>query len=303
MLDIHLAFSLLDACPTSNKPFKLVFVGDVEQLPSVGPGRVLGDLIDSRCFPVTRLTSIYRQEDGSGILLAASAIRAGRVPESGEVSGRPGFFLVPRIEVESVESALMKILKERLPGRGYQPLRDVQVLSPTRKGPLGTNRLNDILQDALNPDGEGVHWGSREFRVGDRVICQRNKHDIDVFNGDLGVVLSVSKAQLSIRFNGIVVPWERDDAQDLDLGYAITIHKSQGSEYPVVVALIHRSHSIMLYRNLIYTGFTRAREFLCAIGEPHALKRAIDRVNHSRRHTRLGARISEREHGDHLGDS
>ena len=274
----------------------MVFVGDVDQLPSVGPGRFLNDLIDSRQIEVARLTGVYRQAADSGILRAARTIRDGSLPRSSERAGDEGFYILNRVEAESITNTLVKILIERLPAKGFDPISHVQILTPTRRGPLGTHQLNILLQAVLNPEGDSVAWGDRIYRVGDRVICVRNKHEMDIYNGDLGTVTAVSKERLRILFGRTSVAWERDDAKDIELGYAITIHKSQGSEYPAVLTILHRSHTIMLHWNLVYTGFTRARDFLCVVGEEDSLRRAIQRVDEGKRYTDLVGRLSKGEH-------
>ena len=302
MLDLFLTHDLLMAVPHSIPCFRLVLVGDADQLPSVGAGNVLKDLMASGVVPCTRLERVYRQDADSGILHAAAEIHQGRVPVSGERAGYTDYFMLYRSGPDAMVRTALTVIRQKLPSMGYDPMKHVQVLAPTKKGPLGTNHLNDVLQKALNPDGRKVLWGAREFRVGDRVICQRNKHDLNVFNGDIGEVLQVSKTHLQIRFIDTVVSWSRDDALDLDLGYAVTIHKSQGSEYPVVVLMLDRSHYVMLHRNLTYTAVTRAKEFLVLVGDESAIRRAIQRQVLGQRQTGLMSRLSKQEDADHLGD-
>jgi exodeoxyribonuclease V alpha subunit len=192
---------------------------------------------------------------------------------------------------------VLAVVRERLPTHGFDPIRDVQVLAPTRRGPLGTERLNARLQDALNPrerDGGEVPElvrGERVFRLGDRVLCIRNRYDVEVFNGDVGTVVGVERTGLRIDFDGREVPWERDDLPLLDLAYAVTVHKSQGSEYPAVVLALHGSHSLMLRRNLFYTALTRAKRFVCVVGSERAWARAVARDEGEARRTGLTERL------------
>jgi exodeoxyribonuclease V alpha subunit len=195
---------------------------------------------------------------------------------------------------------LVKVVTERLPARGFQ---DIQVLAPTRRGPLGTEGLNKLLQAALNADAPGLTRGDREYRVNDRVICTRNRYDVEVFNGDIGWVRSIEGGVLSIDFDGRLISWTRDDLGLLDLAYAITVHKSQGSEYEAVVLALHRSHGIMLRRNLFYTGLTRARSFLCVIGDARAWGRAVNQTGGDERHTSLSERLRAAESTDDLSRS
>jgi exodeoxyribonuclease V alpha subunit len=289
MLDVPLANALLGALAPAAR---LVLVGDVDQLPSVGPGQVLRDIIDSGAVPVSRLTTLHRQAAGSGLVLAAQAVLAGRVPESGEISGSRDVFLVARSDAEEALGAILKIVGERLGPLGFDPHVDVQVLAPTRRGPLGTERLNRELQARLNPEGPALTRGESVYRVGDRVICTKNRYDVEVFNGDIGRILEANDQQLTIRFDGRTVSWDRSELAMLDLAYAITVHKSQGSEYPAVVLALHSSHSIMLQRNLFYTAITRPKRFLCVVGNPEAWGRAARSVGGNERNTRLRARLS-----------
>jgi exodeoxyribonuclease V alpha subunit len=286
MVDVHLMAALLEALPDGAR---LVLVGDADQLPSVGPGQVLRDLVEGDALPVARLEHVHRQAARSGIVVAAAEVHAGRVPTSGERSGHDDLFLLPRDEPEAVVATLVEIVTRRLPARGIDPSQDVQVLAPTRKGPLGTAALNEVLRDALNPTARRITVGQRAFGAGDRVICTRNRYDLGVFNGDLGRVVDATPTGLQIRFDEAVVPWPREELEEIELAYAITVHKSQGSEYPAVVLALHRSHGIMLRRNLFYTALTRARRFFCAVGDPGAWARAVREHQGDRRHTRLAA--------------
>ncbi len=294
MVDVRLMASVLEACP-SDRPFRVVLVGDADQLPSVGPGQVLRDLVDSGAVAVARLAHVHRQGARSGIVAAAQEVHAGRVPGSGQSTGHDDFFLVSRDDPSAVAAALVEIVTRRLPQRGLDPRHEVQVLTPTRKGPLGTGALNDLLRDALNPDAPRLTFGFKSFAVGDRVIGTRNRYDLGVFNGDMGTVEQAHPGSLAVRFDEGLIPYLREDLDDLELAYAITVHKSQGSEYPAVVLVLHSSHSIMLRRNLAYTAITRARRFFCGIGDAQAWSRAVRAQRGDARHTRLGV-VLRREH-------
>jgi exodeoxyribonuclease V alpha subunit len=291
MVDLPLMAALLDALPMP--PFPLVLVGDADQLPSVGPGQVLRDLIDSGIVPVVRLERVYRQGKDSGIVEAAARIHAGEMPISGEKSGYADFFLVDRDDADRAVETVVQVVAERLPARGFDPRDDVQVLAPTRKGPLGTEALNRALQARLNPDGAPVKRGDREFRVGDRVMCSKNRYDVEVWNGDVGRVVGASSSGLEVKFDDRVTAWGWDELAMLELAYAVTVHKSQGSEYPAVILALHPSHGIMLRRNLFYTAVTRARRFLCVIGTPRGWARAVGSAGGDDRWTRLADRLRE----------
>lgn len=289
MIDVPLMSALLEALPPGAR---LVLVGDVDQLPSVGPGQVLRDIIQSGAIPVSRLTTLHRQAGESGIVRAAQAVLHGAVPVSGEASGDRDVFLLGRRDAEDALRTLLKVLGERLPSLGFDPRTDVQVLAPTRRGPLGTERLNRELQARLNPEGPAITRGETTFRVGDRVICTKNRYDVEVFNGDIGWVERATDQELTIRFEGRTVAWDRADLGMLDLAYAITVHKSQGSEYPAVLLALHDSHGVMLRRNLFYTAITRPKRFLCVVGSPTAWSRAARSAGGDDRNTRLRERLS-----------
>lgn len=300
MIDVQLMSALLEALPIDRPGLSVVLVGDVDQLPSVGPGQVLRDLIDSGVVPIARLVTMHRQAVDSGLLRVAAEILEGRVPTSGEQTGASDVFLLARREAEEAVQTVLKVVAERLPALGFDPRTDVQVLAPTRKGALGTERLNQELQARLNPETAALVRGERSFRKNDRVICTRNRYDVEVFNGDTGRISDVRGDSLVIEFDGRTVVWERDDLPMLDLAYAITVHKSQGSEYAAVVLALHGSHSLMLRRNLFYTAATRPKRFLCVIGSPEAWGRAVKNVGGDDRNTGLAERL--RMEGQGPGD-
>jgi exodeoxyribonuclease V alpha subunit len=291
MVDLPLFVALLRAIP-GDQPFLLVLVGDADQLPSVGPGQILRDLIGAGVVPVARLTRVYRQGQDSGILVAAGDILGGRVPQSGDRAGFDDCYLLERVEPERALETVLQVVCERLPKLKFDPMEAVQVLAPTRKGPLGTESLNRELQVRLNPHGQEIKRGGKGFRVGDRVLCTRNRYDVEVFNGDVGRVVDAGPSGLGIVFDGRRVDWAWDELPSLDLAYAMTVHKSQGSEYPAVVLCLHPSHSIMLRRNLFYTAVTRARRFLVVVGTVRAWTRAVGEAGGDERFTLLSERLA-----------
>jgi exodeoxyribonuclease V alpha subunit len=290
MIDVPLMAALLEAVPL-RPDVGLVLVGDVDQLPSVGPGQILRDLIASGVVPVARLETLHRQAEGSGLVRAAREVLDGRVPASGEATGARDVFLLVRKDPEAALQSVLKVVAERLPANGFDPRSDVQVLAPTRRGPLGTERLNAELQARMNPEGPALIRGERTWRVGDRVLCTRNRYDVEVFNGDVGRIVEAREDGLVVDFDGRKVPWDREELGLLDLAYAITVHKSQGSEYPAVVLALHDSHGIMLRRNLFYTAITRPKRFLCVVGSHEAWARAARSSGGDDRNTRLAERL------------
>lgn len=291
MVDLPLLNALTDALPEG---CRLVLVGDADQLPSVGPGQVLADLVSSGAAPVARLEHVYRQAEGSGIVRNAHRILAGHVPVSAEhEGGRRDFFLVAREGADAVRQSLVEIVAVRLPARGLDPMDDVQVLTPMHKGPLGSRSLNLLLQDRLNPDGDPLVFGGRTFRVGDRVLQVRNDYDLEIFNGDVGRVVRLEGSGLVASFGGRELALMGEQLERLELAYAVSIHKSQGSEYPAVVVVLDRAHHIMLRRSLVYTAVTRARDFCCVLGSPRAVATAVGRAGTERRWTGLGRRLAQ----------
>jgi len=292
MVDLPLLHALTEALPPG---CRLVLVGDADQLPSVGPGQVLADLVTSGVAPVARLQQVYRQAQGSGIVRNAHRILQGAAPVSAErEDGRRDFFCVGREGGDAIRQALLEIVGERLPARGFDPLDDVQVLTPMHKGPVGSRSLNLLLQDRLNPGGQPFTHAGRTFRVGDRVLQVRNDYDLEIFNGDVGRAIGVEGSGLQVDFSGRVLTLVGEQLDRVELAYAISIHKSQGSEYPAVVVLLDRAHHIMLRRSLVYTAVTRARDFCCVLGSPRALRTAVSRIGGERRWTGLARRLARR---------
>lgn len=290
MVDLRLMASLLDALPLG---CALVLVGDAHQLPSVGAGRVLGDLVESGAVPVATLTEVYRQAADSGIVRNAWRVDRGEPPRTGQEEGLDDFFIVPRSRTDGVLDTVVTVVADRLPARGFDPLADIQVLTPMHGGPLGTVALNTALQARLNPDGARLKRGNTELRVGDRVVQNRNDYDNDIFNGETGRVTAVARGRVEVDFDGRAVVLEGDAIGDLGLAWAMSVHKSQGSEYPAVVLVLHSAHRIMLKRNLLYTAMTRARRFCCIVTDGRAVETATRASGAERRHSRLGDRLAE----------
>lgn len=290
MIDIELMQSLLDALP--NK-MRLILVGDVDQLPSVGPGNVLRDIIGSGAIPVVKLTRIFRQAQGSRIVTNAHNIDDGR-PIVYDNSENSDFFFIQDENNDSISSKVVDMVINRLPKfTGYSPM-DIQVLSPMKKSSNGVQALNKMLQEAINPSGDQVEYGSTIFRVGDKVMQTKNDYDNDVFNGDIGFIADIDSEDgtLFIDFGkDNPVEYGKKEMANLSLAYACTIHKSQGSEYPVVVMPFTMQFYIMLQRNLLYTGVTRAKKVCVLIGDKKAVSAAIRNGKTAKRNTMLKERL------------
>jgi exodeoxyribonuclease V alpha subunit len=290
MIDILLMNNLLKAVPVG---MRLVFVGDIDQLPSVGAGNVLRDIIDSQRIPVVRLVRIFRQAQKSRIVMNAHAINQGRFPDIS--NGRDtDFFFLKEDDPERAAATIVRLVKERL-SRAYRERPDrIQVLTPMQRGVVGAANLNLLLQQALNPSGPSLNRGGYTYRQGDRVMQQRNNYDKDVFNGDLGYIREVDTEErtLKVDFDGKWVEYDVTELDELTLAYATTIHKAQGSEYPIVVMPVLMTHFVMLQRNLIYTGITRAKKICVLIGAMKALAYAVRNVSVLKRNTSLRERLN-----------
>ena len=294
MVDVVLMNRLLQAVP----PWAcVVFVGDVDQLPSVGAGSVLTDLIDSKTVPVARLTEVHRQAGSSWIVRAAHSVNRGEVPESAPAGGSGDFYFIEANEPEQVIGIIRQMVTERIPKKfGLDAFRDVQVLSPQVKTALGVGNLNRELQAALNPGGHGVAEVKRfdnTFRAGDKVMQMKNNYDREVFNGDIGRVTDIDAddQMLVVEFDGRPVEYDFNDLDELQLAYACSIHKAQGSEYPAVVIPVHYQHFTMLQRNLIYTGITRGRKLVALVGSRKALWKAVNSAETKQRYSLLNWRL------------
>ena len=290
MIDILLMNNLLKAVPVG---MRLVLVGDIDQLPSVGAGNVLRDVIDSQRIPVVRLVRIFRQAQKSRIVMNAHTINQGRFPDTS--NGRDtDFFFMREDDPERAAETIVRLVKERLP-RAYRESPDrIQVLTPMQRGVVGAANLNLLLQQALNPSGPSLSRGGYTYRQGDRVMQLRNNYDKDVFNGDLGYIREVDTEErtLKVDFDGKWVEYDVTELDELTLAYATTIHKAQGSEYPIVVMPVLMTHFVMLQRNLIYTGITRAKKICVLLGAAKALAYAVRNVSVLKRNTRLKERLN-----------
>ena len=295
MVDVVLGYQFLRAVPTDAC---VILVGDVDQLPSVGPGCVLADLIASGAVPVVRLTEIFRQASQSQIITAAYAINQGRMPNLTKSEELTDFYFVDCDEPEAIQDMLVRLVKERIPARfGFDPKTDIQVLAPMNRSLLGARNLNQVLQAALNPGDGGpeIERFGWTFRIGDRVIQTENNYDRDVFNGDLGVVEKINRIEqeLVVNFEGRSVKYDFADLDELALAYVLSIHKSQGSEFPCVVIPLHTQHYMMLQRNLLYTAVTRGKKLVVLVGTKKALGMAVRRADTNRRYSALRRRLQE----------
>jgi len=290
MVDVPLMHKLLRALPARAH---LLLVGDVDQLSSVGPGAVLADLI--ACVPAVRLTEIFRQAASSRIIVNAHRINEGRMPE--EAPGGSDFYFVERDSPEAAQNTLVQMVRERIPAKlSCDPIRDIQVLCPMNRGTLGARTLNALLQNALNPlrPGEAaVEKFGWQFRARDKVIQTQNNYDREVFNGDIGQIAAIDHAEreVLIRFDGREVVYDFGELDEVSLAYAITIHKSQGSEFPVVILPVAMQHFLLLQRNLIYTGVTRGKKMVVLLGEKKALGLAVRNARTNTRYSGLLARL------------
>lgn len=289
MVDIRLMADLVVALPCRAT---LILVGDTDQLPSVGPGNVLRDLIASQTIPTSQLTEIFRQDSSGLIVRNAHHVNAGEPFETR--AGASDFYFVAQDDPAKALDLVLDFMVTRIPRHFHlEPLQDVQVLTPMRRNLLGAENLNAAIQKRLNGAGPGVVRGGMEFRAGDRVMQLRNNYDKDVYNGDVGFVQSVEPVErtLVVLFDGRPVEYRAADLDELTLAYATTIHKAQGSEYPAVIVLLHRQHYMMLQRNLLYTAITRGKKLVLVIGSPWAVKQAIETNVVRARRTSLAERL------------
>ena len=267
----------------------LVLVGDVDQLPSVGCGNILHDLIQSEIIPTVMLTKIFRQAEESQIVVNAHKINRGEFPTILN-NESTDFFLIPESDNSKIAEIITELCEKRLPDKyNFDPVKDIQVLTPMYKGDAGANNLNCKLQDVLNSKKVLLTRGERSFKIGDKVMQLRNNYDKDVYNGDIGLIhnIDMDDQKLEINFNGKIVPYEFLERDDITLAYAITVHKSQGSEYPCVIMPITTSHYMMLQRNLLYTAVTRASKMMILVGSKQALAMAIGNKKAKKRNTSL----------------
>ncbi|MHB9026478.1 MAG: SF1B family DNA helicase RecD2 [Armatimonadota bacterium] len=301
MVDLHLAYSVLRALPEGAQ---LIIVGDADQLPSVGAGNVLRDLIASGEVPVVTLTEIFRQAAESAIITNAHKINHGEMPDLPPTSRwqSSDCLFIPQDDPLAAADKVVDVVSRSLPSLGYSR-EEIQVLTPMQRGTLGAQHLNVILQEALNPQQLGVEEltrGQRILRCGDRVIQTVNNYQKDVFNGDIGYIrhIDLEEKKLLVEYPDREVQYEFDDTDELMLAYALTVHKSQGSEYRAVVGVIHTQHYLLLQRNLLYTALTRAKKLALLIGSKRAISMAVRNANRRERYTRLDARLRSAEIGD-----
>ena len=299
MLDLRLAAALIRSIPPKAH---LVLVGDADQLPSVGSGNVLKDLIECELFQVTRLAVTFRQAENSGIVGLAHGILAGKgsppppVDSLSEINPQHDVHFIRAVTPEECVTAVTKLSKDILPRKfSIDPKNDLQILAPLHRGIGGIGNLNDQLRDALNPNGATQVMGAMLFREGDKVIQTRNNYDKDVFNGDMGIIEAVDtlNGKVDIDFEGKKVSYQRMEITDLQPAYAISVHKSQGSEYPVVIFPLLKQHFMMLQRNLVYTGLTRAKRKVVFVGDPAAYAMAIRNDKTLVRQTDLVRKLKE----------
>ncbi len=294
MMDIVLMKHFLEAVPDGTH---LILVGDVDQLPAVGPGSVLQDIIRSGVVPKICLTEVFRQSDDSTIVLNAHAINAGRLPQCSREKGSD-FIFIEQNNADWAEQQIVALCKTYLPKMGYEPMYDVQVLSPMHRNACGVERLNQLLQNAMNPlqeDMPEVVNGSRSFRLRDKVMQNKNNYDKGVFNGDIGYIVDLEPGRMLVHFGEeLEAEYESSEFNQLQLAYCMTVHKSQGSEYPVVVLPLVSAHYIMLQRNLLYTAVTRAKKLVILIGSKAALNTAVENDRTRKRYTLLAERLGHR---------
>ena len=306
MIDIVLMNSLLKAIPPT---MRLIMVGDIDQLPSVGAGNVLRDIIDSGAFPVVRLTRIFRQAQTSRIIMNAHRINEGKMPDISN-GKNTDFFFMENEDAEASVPQIVKLVQENLPKYYHVEPSQIQVLTPMQRGVVGATNLNLALQEALNPPEHDIFMRGRgkvtmpkeclrrsgyAFRADDKVMQIKNNYDKEVFNGDIGIIESVNETDrtLTVNFDGRSIEYDVTELDELVHAYATTIHKAQGSEYPIVVMPIMMNHFVMLQRNLIYTGITRAKKVLVIVGTKKALAYAVKNVTVTKRNTLLKERLAE----------
>jgi exodeoxyribonuclease V alpha subunit len=295
MIDTILMYHLLKAVPPGAT---FILVGDVNQLPSVGAGNILKDIIESNAVPVARLNEIFRQAKESRIIVNAHKINQGVIPsfEASHLHGQDNdFYFIQQEDPDRVLEIILELVKVRIPQRfGFDPVDDIQVLTPMHKGVAGAGNLNKELQKMLNPGSENIIRGDRNYRVSDKVMQVRNNYDKEVFNGDIGRITQIytENQQLAISFDGREVTFDFSDLDEIVLAYAVSVHKSQGSEFPAVVIPVLTQHYILLQRNLIYTAVTRGQKLVVMVGTRKALAIGVKNDKTKKRYTYLQHRLA-----------
>jgi exodeoxyribonuclease V alpha subunit len=273
----------------------LILVGDVDQLPSVGPGNILKDIIDSGILATVRLNEIFRQSRESMIIVNAHRVNSGQMPISNRGEEHPhDFYFLNIDEPERILKKIIYLSKEGIPARfGYDPVNDIQVLTPMHKGVIGVSNLNQELQRELNPGQDELIRSGKALKIGDKVMQIRNNYDKDVYNGDIGRITKIDKEmqELKVDYDGRLVSYEYSELDEIVLAYAISVHKSQGSEYPVVIMPVVTQHYMLLQRNLLYTGITRGKKLVVLIGTKRAMAIAIKNDKPQKRYTLLRDRL------------
>ncbi|MDQ1327657.1 MAG: exodeoxyribonuclease alpha subunit, partial [Candidatus Poribacteria bacterium] len=292
MIDTILMHHFLKAIPRNAR---LVLVGDVNQLPAVGAGDVLRDIIDSGAVPVVELNEIFRQAKESSIIVNAHRINKGLMPHIESEDGKlSDFYFIEQEEPEKVLESIVILVSERIPKRfGFDPVDDIQVITPMKRGIVGTDSLNTQLQNALNSKGEELSKGGKCFRINDKVMQVRNNYDKEVFNGDIGKIVDIDREtqEVIVKIDDREVSYDYAELDEIVLAYAVSVHKSQGSEYPVIVMPILTQHYVLLQRNLIYTGITRGKKLVVVIGTKKAMAIAIKNDKTESRYTYLCERL------------
>ena len=294
MIDIVLMHHLLKAIPPSTT---LILVGDVDQLPSVGPGSVLMDIINSGAVPVVRLNEIFRQAQQSSIIVNAHRINSGKMPLIKSKRTDEDFYFIEQTEPEAALKVILEIVTDRIPKRfGFDPVDDIQVLSPMHRGLVGAGNLNTELQKALNPQSSGIERGGRRFSINDKVMQIKNNYDKEVYNGDIGRIenLNFDEQLLTVRFDERKIPYDFSELDEIVHAYAISVHKSQGSEFPAIVIPVMMQHYMLLQRNLLYTGITRGKGLAVIVGSKKALAIAVQNNKTQERYTLLRDRFIEK---------
>lgn len=276
-----------------NQKTTVVLIGDVNQLPSVGPGNVLKDIIDSGAVPVVKLQKIYRQAEKSNIILNSHKINNGEMPEL-KTHKNSDFFFIEENDDEKCADLIVDLYSKRLP-KYYKvdPISNIEVLTPMKKGVLGADNLNKILQEKSNSSKVSIKQGGSIYKLCDKVMQIKNNYDKDVFNGDIGTICSIDEEKeiLEINFDSRILKYELGELEEISLAYACTIHKSQGSEYPIIIIPMTTSHFIMLKRNLLYTGVTRAQKICVLVGNKYAISKATENNESEKRYTLLQRRL------------